>query len=182
MTPTVRTRFAPSPTGYLHVGGARTALFNYLLAKRLGGKFVLRIEDTDQTRNIERADEKLMEDLRWLGLLWDEGPGAGGPAGTYYQSQRRESYDERARFLLESGRAYYAFETREELEALRRAAQQHGQRGFRYPRPKHFPSVAEAREARTAGRPVVVRFKLPERDFVVPDQILGDVTIGAQEL
>ncbi len=88
----IRTRFAPSPTGYLHIGGARTALFNYLLAKRLGGKFVLRIEDTDQTRNIAAADQKLMEDLRWLGLNWDEGPGVGGPAGAYYQGERRPAW------------------------------------------------------------------------------------------
>ena len=89
MSPTVRTRFAPSPTCYLHLCGARTALFNYLLARRLGGRFVLRIEDTDQTRNIEAADAKLLDDLRWLGLHWDEGPALGGPHGPYYQSQRR---------------------------------------------------------------------------------------------
>lgn len=178
----VRTRFAPSPTGYLHVGGARTALFNYLLARRLGGKFALRIEDTDQTRNIEAADAKLLEDLRWLGLQWDEGPEAGGPFGPYYQSQRRELYDEHVRRLLDAGQAYYALETREELEAMRKAAIAAGEKGFRYRRPTHFPSDAEARRARDADRPVVVRFKMPERDFVVHDQILGDVTIGAQEL
>jgi glutamyl-tRNA synthetase len=181
MADTIRTRFAPSPTGYLHIGGARTALFNYLLAKRLGGKFVLRIEDTDQTRNIEAADEKLMEDLRWLELHWDEGPDVGGPAGTYHQSQRRASYAEHARRLLDEGKAYYALETREELEAMRKAAAG-DKRGFRYPRPAHFPSDAEAQQARDAGRPVVIRFKMPERDFVVHDQILGDVTIGASEL
>jgi glutamyl/glutaminyl-tRNA synthetase len=182
MTTTIRTRFAPSPTGYLHIGGARTALFNYLLAKRLGGKFVLRIEDTDQTRNIEAADQKLMEDLRWLGLHWDEGPEVGGPAGAYYQSQRRATYDAAARTLLDAGRAYYALETREELEAMRKAAQQRGEKGFRYPRPAHFPSEAEAQAARSAGRPVVIRCRMPDRDFTVPDQILGPVTIKAEEL
>lgn len=182
MSQTVRTRFAPSPTGYLHIGGARTALFNYLLAKRLGGKFVLRIEDTDQTRNIEAADQKLLEDLRWLGLHWDEGPEVGGPHGPYYQSQRRHLYDEHARRLLDAGQAYYAMETREELDAMRKAAQQRGEKGFRYPRPARFPSESEAQAARDAGREVVVRFKMPERDFVVPDQILGDVAIGAAEL
>ncbi len=181
-TTTVRTRFAPSPTGYLHIGGARTALFNYLLAKRLGGKFVLRVEDTDQTRNIEAADQKLMEDLRWLGLQWDEGPGVGGPAGAYYQSQRRATYAAAARRLLESGQAYYAMETRAELEEMRKAAQQRGEKGFRYPRPAKFPTEAEAEAARAAGRPVVIRFKMPTRDFTVHDQILGDVTIGAAEL
>jgi glutamyl-tRNA synthetase len=182
MTDIVRARFAPSPTGYLHIGGARTALFNYLLARRLGGKFVLRIEDTDQTRNIEAADAKLMEDLRWLGLQWDEGPEVGGPFGPYYQSQRRQLYQEHARRLLEQGQAYYAMETREELEAMRQAAQQRGEKGFRYPRPERFPSEAEARRARDDGRPAVVRFKMPGRNLVVPDQILGDVTIAASEL
>ncbi len=183
MSDVVRTRFAPSPTGYLHIGGARTALFNYLLAKRLGGKFVLRIEDTDQTRNIEAADCKLLEDLRWLGLHWDEGPEVGGPAEPYHQSQRLQRYTDHARRLLDSGLAYYAMETREELEAMRREAQQQGhKRGFRYRRPTKFPSDADARQARDQGRPVVIRFKMPERDFVVPDRILGDVQIGASEL
>ena len=122
MSEVIRTRFAPSPTGYLHIGGARTALFNYLLARRLGGKFVLRIEDTDQTRNIREADAKLMEDLRWLGLAWDEGPGVGGPAGSYHQSERLHIYREHARRLIDAGQAYYAMETREELEAQRAAA------------------------------------------------------------
>jgi glutamyl/glutaminyl-tRNA synthetase len=178
----VRTRFAPSPTGYLHIGGARTALFNYLLARHAGGVFIVRIEDTDQTRNIAAADRKLLEDLRWLGLEWDEGPETGGDYGPYHQSQRLELYREHARRLLDEGWAYYAFETREELEAMRKVAQRRGERGFRYPRPATFPSEADAERARQAGRPVVVRFKMPERDFVVPDQILGEVSIGASEL
>jgi glutamyl-tRNA synthetase len=177
----VRTRFAPSPTGYLHIGGARTALFNYLLARRLGGKFVLRIEDTDQTRNIAGAAEKLMEDLRWLGLHWDEGPQVGGEFGPYRQSERVERYRQAAGRLLDEGKAYYAMETREELEAMRAAAmKQTG--GFRYRRPANPPSEAQARRAREEGRPVVVRLAMPERDFVVNDQILGDVQIGADEL
>ncbi len=182
MSDFVRTRFAPSPTGYLHIGGARTALFSYLLARRLGGKFVLRIEDTDQTRNIEAADAKLLEDLRWLGLQWDEGPEVGGPFGPYYQSQRRQLHEAHARRLLDAGQAYYATETRAELEAMRKAAHAAGEKGFRYRRPTHFPSEAQVQRARDAGRPVVIRFQMPERDFVVPDQILGEVTIGAAEL
>jgi glutamyl-tRNA synthetase len=181
MTQTVRTRFAPSPTGYLHIGGARTALFNYLLAGRLGGTFVLRIEDTDQTRNITGAERKLLDDLRWLGLQWDEGPEVGGEHGPYHQSQRIERYTEHARRLLDAGQAYYAFETREELDAMRIAARGK-QRGFRYPRPKSFPSEADARKARAEGRPVVIRFEMPGHDFTVNDQILGEVTIGADEL
>ncbi|MCG3125304.1 MAG: Glutamate--tRNA ligase [Phycisphaerae bacterium] len=181
MTATVRTRFAPSPTGYLHIGGARTALFNYLLARRSGGKFALRIEDTDQTRNIAGAEQKLLDDLRWLGLHWDEGPGVGGPAGEYHQSRRLASYQRVARELLDSGKAYYATETREELEAMRRAAQKE-QGGFLYRRPTHFPSESEAQKARDEGRPVVVRLKMPPRDVVVSDQILGEVRIAASEL
>ena len=182
MSNIVRTRFAPSPTGYPHIGGARTALFNYLLARRSGGKFVVRIEDTDQTRNIAAADTKLLDDLQWLGLRWDEGPEVGGAFGPYQQSQRLKSYEEHARRLLDAGQAYYAMETREELDAMRQAAQQKGARGFRYPRPERFPSEADAERARADGRPVVIRFKMPQRDFVVPDLILGDVTIGASEL
>ena len=181
MSETVRTRFAPSPTGYLHLGGARTALFNYLLARRLGGKFVIRIEDTDQTRNIAGAEANLLDDLRWLGLKWDEGPQVGGEFGPYYQSQRLERYREVVKRLLDNGHAYYAFETREELDAMRQAAQGKD-RGFRYPRPTSFPSEADAEKARAEGRPVVVRFKMPGTDFTVRDEILGDVTIAAEEL
>lgn len=177
----VRTRFAPSPTGYLHVGGARTALFCYLLARRLGGKFLLRIEDTDQARNIEAADRKLMDDLRWLGLQWDEGPEVGGPGAPYHQSQRLEIYRAHTQRLLEEGKAYYAFDTPQELDAMRQAAQRE-KRNFRYPRPKSFPSESAAQEARAGGRPVVVRLKMPDHGFVVQDQILGDVTIQAEEL
>lgn len=181
MSELVRTRFAPSPTGYLHIGGARTALFNYLLARRLGGRFVLRIEDTDQTRNVPDADRKLLDDLRWLDLHWDEGPETGGPAGPYRQSQRLEIYQQHAQILLETGRAYYAFETREELAAMRAAAQREKQ-NFRYPRPARFPSVTEARRAREVGRPVVVRFRMPEQEFIVRDSILGQVRIGPEEV
>ncbi|MBI5865388.1 MAG: glutamate--tRNA ligase [Planctomycetes bacterium] len=180
-TAVVRTRFAPSPTGYLHIGGARTALFNFLVARRLGGKFILRIEDTDQTRNVAGAESKLMADLRWLGLQWDEGPGIGGPANLYRQSERLESYRAAARKLLDAGAAYYAFDTREELDAMRAAAVA-AKRNFRYPRPARLPSDADADAARAAGRPVVIRLRMPDQDFVVRDQILGDVTIRAEEL
>ncbi|RMF71241.1 MAG: glutamate--tRNA ligase [Planctomycetota bacterium] len=181
MTQTVRTRFAPSPTGYLHIGGARTALFNYLLARRHGGAFLLRIEDTDQTRNIAGAEGKLLEDLRWLGLVWDEGPEVGGDFGPYYQSLRLERYRQVARRLLDEKKAYYAFETREELDALRKQAEAE-KRNFRYPRPDPLPTEADAEKARAEGRPVVVRLLMPPRDFVVHDEILGDVTVGADEL
>jgi len=109
----VVTRFAPSPTGYLHVGGARTALFNWLWARRRGGTFILRIEDTDQKRNTPTAAKQVMADLRWLGIEWDEGPEVGGPNGPYLQSQRLESYDSYIRQLLDEGKAYYCLETPE---------------------------------------------------------------------
>ena len=116
----IRTRFAPSPTGSLHVGGARTALFNYLLAKKLGGKFVLRIEDTDRNRHEESAVDVIVRDLKWLGISWDEGHAAGGEFGPYRQSERLEIYKSYIQKLLETGHAYYAFDTAEELDAAPR--------------------------------------------------------------
>ena len=175
-----RTRFAPSPTGYLHIGGARTALFNWLVARQTGGKFVLRIEDTDQARNIAAADEKLMADLRWLGLAWDEGPGVGGVGGQYHQSRRRDRYQAAIERLLAAGDAYYAFDTPDELDAMRQQAQRENA-NFRYPRPGRFPTADEVAEARAAGRPVVVRLKMPPKEWVVRDVVLGSVTFGAGE-
>ncbi|HEY6193476.1 MAG TPA: glutamate--tRNA ligase family protein, partial [Candidatus Eisenbacteria bacterium] len=115
----VRVRFAPSPTGYLHVGGARTALYNYLFARAKGGTFVLRIEDTDAERSTEDSVQAIFSGLRWLGLAWDEGPGAGGSHGPYLQSERRALYDAAARRLEGAGRAYPCFCTPAELEARR---------------------------------------------------------------
>lgn len=181
MTDIVRTRFAPSPTGYLHLGGARTALFNYLLAKQRGGVFIMRIEDTDQTRNIAGAEQKLLNDMRWLGLLWDEGPEVGGDFGPYRQSERRARYQELADRLIAEGKAYYAFDTREELDAQREAAQRE-KRNFRYQRPDRFPTEAEVAAARAAGRPVVVRFATPAQEWVVQDRILGEVRLAADAL
>src|SRR5215831_17007688 len=113
----IRTRFAPSPTGYLHIGGVRTALFNWLLTRRLGGQFVLRIDDTDTERNRPEALEPILDGFRWLGILWDEGPEVGGPFRPYYQSQRMERYKEAAHKLVASGNAYPCRATREELDA-----------------------------------------------------------------
>jgi glutamyl/glutaminyl-tRNA synthetase len=122
-TSSLRVRFAPSPTGYLHVGGARTALFNYLLARKTGGTFILRIEDTDTARNVPGAEQKIMDDLRWLGLQWDEGLELGGPNGPYFQTQRLDLYNAKVDQLLQAGQAYYAFDTAEELEAMRAQAE-----------------------------------------------------------
>jgi len=176
----VKTRFAPSPTGYLHVGGARTALFNYLLARQAGGTFLLRIEDTDRSRHDESAVAKITEDLRWLGIEWDEGIEAGGPDGPYRQSERLEIYRPYVQRLLEAGRAYYAFDTPEELQALRDRAQAQ-KTGFRYRRPEGLPTGDDADAARAEGRPVVVRFRCPDRDVTIHDEAFGEVTWPAGE-
>src|SRR5436190_14623990 len=130
---TVRTRFAPSPTGYLHIGGVRTALFNYLFARRHGRQFILRIDDTDQQRNVAEALAPILNGFRWLGLDWDEGAEVGGPCGPYYQSQKLERYQAAVRTLLDRGLAYYDYATPEELKAERDAAEAE-KRSFLYSR------------------------------------------------
>jgi glutamyl-tRNA synthetase len=160
--PTV-TRFAPSPTGYLHVGGARTALFDYLLARHAGGRFLLRIEDTDQARSTRQATEQLIDDLRWLGLHWDN-------AQLVYQSQRLNVYDAIIDELIRGGRAYKAYETSQELDAMRAAAEKQ-KRAFIYRRPEL--SDEQVRRYETEGRPHVVRFAMPVRDCRFDDLVLG---------
>ncbi|MCX5639139.1 MAG: glutamate--tRNA ligase, partial [Planctomycetota bacterium] len=173
----VITRFAPSPTGYLHVGGARTALFNWLWARRMGGIFILRIEDTDLKRNTLTATKQVINDLRWLGINWDEGPEVGGPNGPYLQSQRRDIYDKHIKKLLNEQKAYYCFDTEEELDALRSQ-----QKGFIYSRPKDFPDAKDAEKARAEGRSVTVRFAMPDGTITVCDLIRGEVSFAAAEL
>ena len=119
MTTPVRVRFAPSPTGYPHVGNIRTAMFNWLLARHTGGRLILRIEDTDVARKVEGAVKEIMEGLRWLGLDWDEGPDVGGDYGPYYQSERLELYQKAAEKLIERGDAYYCYCSPERLEQVR---------------------------------------------------------------
>ncbi len=182
MTEKVVTRFAPSPTGYLHVGGARTALFNWLWARGTGGTFILRIEDTDQKRNTPTAARQVMDDLKWLGIQWDEGPEVGGPNGPYLQSQRKDIYDKYISQLLEEGNAYYCFETPEELDALRKEAEAR-KSSLLYPRPKTFPTAEDAERARADGRPVTVRFAVPqEAPIVVEDVVRGEITFAAEEI
>ena len=176
-----KTRFAPSPTGSLHIGGARTALYNYLLARKFGGKFLLRIEDTDAARHCEESVDQIARDLKWLGIEWDEGYGAGGDAGPYRQSQRLDIYAKYIDELLDSGKAYYAFDTRDELDAMREAARE-AKRDFRYTRPAQLPGREEAVKARSEGRPAVIRFLAPDRDVTIYDSIFGDVTIGADQI
>jgi len=173
----VVTRFAPSPTGYLHVGGARTALFNWLWARRMGGTFILRIEDTDLKRNTPTATQQVISDLRWLGIDWDEGPEVGGPNGPYFQSERMDFYDKYVKKLLDEQKAYYCFDTPEELDTLRSQ-----KKGFIYSRPKDFPDAKDAEKARTEGRSVTVRFAMPDGTITVCDLIRGEVGFAAAEL
>lgn len=176
------TRFAPSPTGYLHVGGARTALFNWLLARRTGGKFLLRIEDTDLKRNTPTAMRQVLDDLRWLGIDWDEGPDVGGAHGPYLQSERREIYDTYIRRLLDAGKAYYCFDTTDDLLAMRDKAEADKTHNL-YPRPERFPTEAEVQQARREGRPVTVRFAADaDAPIVIDDVIRGKVTFEPNQI
>jgi glutamyl-tRNA synthetase len=175
MSQTVVTRFAPSPTGYLHIGGARTALFSYLWARHTGGKFLLRIEDTDQKRNTPQATEQLIKDLKWLGLEWDNAN------DLVFQSKRLAIYEEYYKKLLAAGQAYYAFETQEELEAMRAAAEK-AKTGFLYRAPQTLPTEADAQRARAQGRDVVLRFKMPNKAITVQDHVRGQVRFEPDQL
>src|SRR3990167_4229855 len=167
----MRVRFAPSPTGQLHVGNARTALFNWLLARGSGGTFILRIEDTDVERSTKESEAAIIRDLRWLGLDWDEGPDIGGGRGPYRQSERLRLYQSYAKELLSADAAYYCFCTTAQLEAERHDAVAAG-------RPAHYAGTCrrlsrEQAAARiTAGERAAVRFRIPaERDVVFSDVV-----------
>ncbi len=173
----VRTRFAPSPTGYLHIGGVRTALFNWLFAKGQGGQFILRIDDTDAQRNVDEALAPILHGLRWVGLDWDEGPEVGGPYAPYYQSQRLERYQAAVKELLSVGAAYRDYATTEELQTEREAAQAAG-RPFVYSRRWRAESDADCRRFEAEGRQGVVRLLMPrEGQFVLNDLVRGEVRI-----
>ena len=172
----VRVRFPPSPTGEPHVGNIRTAIFNWLFARRHGGAFVIRIEDTDQARKVEGATEQLLDALRWLGLDWDEGPEAGGPYGPYYQSQRLDIYSREARRLVESGRAYRCYCSQERL-AVAREERARLKEPPGYDRRCRELTGAERRDLDASGTTPVVRFKMPlEGVTEVDDLIRGKVT------
>jgi glutamyl-tRNA synthetase len=169
---TARTRFAPSPTGYLHLGSLRTALFNYLLAKKTGGQFLLRIEDTDQKRTIDDAEQRLFDDLRWAGLEWDEGPEVGGPCGPYKQSERSAIYKKHAQLLLESGHAYRCFCSSERLNTL--AEHRHGLgMATDYDRTCESIAKAESDERAHRGESHTIRFKVPDQYPTYNDLIYG---------
>jgi nondiscriminating glutamyl-tRNA synthetase len=171
----IRVRFAPSPTGYLHVGGARTALFNWLFARHEGGRFILRIEDTDVERSEQGLETALFEDLAWLGLVWDEGPGPGGPRGPYRQSERIALYRERADRLVAEGKAYPCFCTDEELERTKEARLAAGLPP-QYDGACRLLSPAERERKRSEGRPESIRFIIPANDgHRLDDLIRGEV-------
>ena len=177
----VRTRFAPSPTGELHAGNVRIAVLNWLVARHHHGDFILRIEDTDADRTVAEAEARIMEDLRWLGLDWDEGPDIGGPHAPYRQSERLDRYDQRARELLDAGAAYRCFCTPEALQQAREAARAAG-RSPRYPGTCRALSEEEA--ARRAGTEEhTLRLRTPdEGEVAVDDVIRGRVTFDASEI
>ena len=181
MSQEVRVRFAPSPTGYLHVGGARTALFNWLFARSQGGKFILRIEDTDLERSTQESVDGLLRDLKWLGLNWDEGPGVDGPHGPYYQSQRTDIYKKYAQQLLDNGAAYPCFCTAEELEAKKAKAEEE-HRSLHYDGTCRNLSAEEVQKRIDAGEPYVVRMKVPEKDYVLNDLVRGKVEWKSETL
>jgi glutamyl-tRNA synthetase len=170
----IRVRFAPSPTGYLHVGGARTALFNWLFARKMGGTFILRVEDTDFERSSEEMVTGILEGMKWLGLDWNEGP--------FFQSKRLELYQSTAKKLLESGHAYYCFCTKEQLEAGRERATAEGRTPM-YPRTCRKIDREDATRRKAAGEPAAVRFAVPENgSTVIPDAVFGSVEFQNTEI
>jgi glutamyl-tRNA synthetase len=176
-----RTRFAPSPTGFLHIGGVRTALFNWLYARRHGGKYVLRIDDTDQQRNVEAALAPILHGFRWLGLDWDEGPERGGPYAPYFQSRRSARYQAAVDELLRRGHAYHDYATQEEMDGERKAAER-DKRQFQYSR--RWAAATDADRARfvAEGRKHVVRLKMPrEGRLVIKDLVRGGVEFSWAE-
>lgn len=186
---TTITRFAPSPTGHLHIGGARTALLCWAYAKANGGKFVLRIEDTDQTRSSESSMRGILEDMAWLGIDWDEGPTLDGHpqlggdprnVGPFFQAQRLDLYNTHIRQLIEEGKAYPAFESPEELDAARKEAIA-AKTGYKYNRAGLDVSIEDRIARMDAGEAHVVRLKMPDEAITVHDEILGDVTVEPTE-
>ncbi len=185
-----RVRFAPSPTGALHIGGVRTALYNYLLAKGNNGTFILRIEDTDQTRYVPGAEAYILEALEWLGITPDEGPGIGGDFGPYRQSERKDMYKQYAMELVASGHAYYAFDTPEELDQRRQAEKEKGNHNFKYDhtvrgemRNSLSLDPAEVEALLESGAPYTIRLKVPVDEVIsFQDRIRETVRFSSNEL
>lgn len=177
----IRVRFAPSPTGFLHIGNVRTALFNFLFARREGGKFILRVEDTDLQRSKQEYRDALMEDLLWMGIRWDEGPGVDGPYGPYEQSKRLELYQKYANELIAAGKAYYCYVTEEETEDMKRIARAE----HRPPRFENWGrnfSKEEIEQKKAKGIKPTVRFKIENPQLKMHDLIRGDVQFNLDDM
>ena len=172
-----RVRFAPSPTGYLHIGGARTALFNWLEARRDGGRYVLRIEDTDRERSTAESVQAILDGLRWLGLVWDEGPEVGGPYAPYFQTERLPSYRAAADRLVAEKKAFLCYCTKEELEERRRVFE-------RQKRPYKYEGTCRNRTEPVPGRTAVVRFRTPDADetLTFEDRVIGKISKQTSDL
>ncbi|MCY7410876.1 MAG: glutamate--tRNA ligase, partial [Chitinophagales bacterium] len=181
----VRVRFAPSPTGPLHIGGVRTALYNYLFAKKHGGKFIIRIEDTDQNRFVNGAEDYILESLKWCGIVNDEGPNIGGDYGPYRQSERKEIYRHYAQILIENGNAYYAFDTAEEIEQMREQLKSAASTSMQYDSSTRSTmknsltlSVDVVKQKIDSGTSYVIRTKIPANESITfRDLIRGEVTV-----
>lgn len=190
MEKTIRVRFAPSPTGALHIGGVRTALYNYLLARKHQGKFIIRIEDTDQNRFVPGAEEYILNTLKWLGIEPDEGPQQGGPFAPYKQSDRKEIYQKHAAQLIEAGKAYYAFDTPEELDAMRDrlkaakiASPQYNAISREWMKNSLTLTKEEVESRLSSGEPYVIRFKMPHKEIIrFYDQVRGWVKVETATL
>ena len=186
----VRVRFAPSPTGPLHMGGVRTALYNYLFAKKNNGTFILRIEDTDQTRFVEGAQDYIINAFNWCGITPDEGPGIGGAYGPYIQSERKDIYQEYAQKLINSEKAYYAFDTAEELTKMRDEAKKMGKPNWQYNGVSRLSMrnsltlpKSEVDELIASQTPYVIRMKMPRNeDGRFEDEIRGWVVVNTNNL
>ncbi|MEO1257954.1 MAG: glutamate--tRNA ligase [Bacteroidota bacterium] len=186
----IRVRFAPSPTGPLHIGGVRTALYNYLFAKKMGGTFILRIEDTDQGRYVAGAEDYIIDSLKWFGLLPTEGPGIGGEHGPYRQSERKAMYGQYALQLVENGKAYFAFDTPEELDAKRQSEREKGNHNFRYDNVtrnemKNSLTLSKEEVSRRLenGDAYTIRLNVPKDETVTfTDLVRGEVSFQTNEL
>jgi glutamyl-tRNA synthetase len=188
MTADIRVRFAPSPTGPLHIGGVRTALYNYLFALKNKGTFILRIEDTDHSRFVAGAEEYILQSLKWLGITYTEGPGTGGPYAPYRQSDRKDIYRDYALSLVQKGFAYYAFDTPEELEAMRKSTAdgiplQYNAITRKRMKNSFSMSTDESSEWIHSGKPYVIRIKIPEQEIIEFDDLIrGHISVHSEEL
>jgi len=181
MSQNVRTRFAPSPTGHLHIGNARTAIMNWLFSKHSGGQFILRIEDTDQERSTPESEKAILDDLLWLGLSWDEGPETGGEYGPYRQSKRLEFYKQHAQKLLDDGKAYPCYCSADELEARRKDQVEKGQ-STGYDGRCYQLTDTEKQKLESEGRKPVLRFHVSKNDVTFQDMVKGSITIPGDHL